>query len=85
MKQTQRPRHLLLRWLLLLPLLGFALLAVAQTNYDYARLRRECLNRGTVAVRLSPDSVLVSWRYLEGDPIDVAFEVLRNGRVVGLS
>ena len=64
-------------------MLGFALLAVAQTNYDYARLRRECLNRGTVAVRLSSDSVLVSWRYLEGDPIDVAFEVLRNGRVVG--
>jgi rhamnogalacturonan endolyase len=36
-----------------------------------------------VAIRTSPDSVLVSWRYLESDPLDVAFEVLRNGQIIG--
>ena len=56
---------------------------MAQTAYDYSRLQRERLNRGTVAVRTSPDSVLVSWRYLECDPIDVTFEILRNGKLIG--
>ena len=55
----------------------------AQTAYDYTRLQRERLNRGTVAVRTSPDSVLVSWRYLESDPVDAAFEILRNGIIIG--
>ena len=55
----------------------------AQTAYNYSRLQRERLNRGVVAIRTSPDSVLVSWRYLESDPIDVSFEVLRNGKLIG--
>ena len=55
----------------------------AQTAYNYSRIQRERLNRGTVAIRTSPDSVLVSWRYLESDPLDVTFEVLRNGKMIG--
>ena len=55
----------------------------AQTAYNYSRIQRERLNRGTVAIRTSPDSVLVSWRYLESDPLDVTFEVLRNGKIIG--
>ena len=55
----------------------------AQTAYDYTRLQRERLNRGTVAVRTSPDSVLVAWRYLESDPVDAAFEILRDGKIIG--
>ena len=54
----------------------------AQTAYDYSRLQRERLNRGVVAFRTSPDSVCVQWRYLECDPLDVSFEVLRNGQLI---
>lgn len=61
----------------------FSSSAYAQTAYDYSRLQRERLNRGTIAVRTSPDSVLVSWRYLESDPVDVAFEILRDGKLIG--
>ena len=55
----------------------------AQTAYDYSKLQRERMNRGVVAFRTSPDSVCVQWRYLETDPVDVSFEVLRNGRPIG--
>ena len=55
----------------------------AQTAYDYSRLRGERLNRGVVAFRTSQDSVCVQWRYLPSDPIDIAFEVLRDGLVIG--
>ena len=40
----------------------------------------ERLGRGVVAVRLSADTVLVSWRYLSSDDRNVAFHVYRNGR-----
>ena len=56
---------------------------IAQTAYDYSQLQRERLNRGTVAIRTSPDSVLVSWRFLESDPQDVSFEILRDGKLIG--
>lgn len=62
-----------------LPVLG----AKAQTAYDYARLQRERLNRGVVAFRISSDSVCVQWRYLDSDPVDVSFEVFRDGRLIG--
>ncbi|MCR5179928.1 MAG: hypothetical protein K6C30_01760, partial [Bacteroidaceae bacterium] len=81
MRQTiQRAQRTLLPLLLAM---AFPFSAAAQTQYDYSRLQRERLNRGTIAVRTSPDSVMVSWRYLENDPIDVSFEVLRNGQVIG--
>ena len=55
----------------------------AQTAYDYSRLQCENLDRGVVAFRTSPDSVCVQWRYLDTDPLDISFEVLRNDRVIG--
>ncbi len=42
----------------------------------------ERLGRGTVAVRISPDTVMVSWRYLSSDPAGTAFNVYRDGRLV---
>ena len=57
--------------------------ALAQTAYDYARLKGERLNRGVVAFRTTPDSVCVQWRYLPCDPQDVSFEILRDGKVIG--
>ncbi len=74
-------------FLLLFILLPFFLLQasslVAQTAYDYSRLQRERLNRGVVAFRTSPDSVCVQWRYLDSDPSDISFEILRDGRIIG--
>jgi len=54
-----------------------------QTQYDYSKLQMERLNRGVVAVRTSPDSVLVSWRYLKEDAINTEFDVYRNGKKIG--
>ncbi len=42
----------------------------------------ERLGRGVVAVRTSPDTVMVSWRYLSADPVGTAFNVYRDGRLV---
>ena len=63
---------------LLLPAVAFG-----QTRYDYSKLQMETLDRGVVAVRMSADSVLVSWRYLKSDPIGIAFDVYRNGKRIG--
>ena len=54
----------------------------AQTHYDYSVLQCERLDRGVVAVRTCQDSVLVSWRYLDIDPIGTTFEVLRGSKVI---
>jgi len=45
-------------------------------------MKREHLNRGVVAFRTSPDSVMVSWRYLESDSEHMRFAVLRNGKKI---
>lgn len=42
----------------------------------------EKLDRGVVAVRLSPDTVLVSWRYLSSDEIRTTFNVYRDGQLL---
>lgn len=42
----------------------------------------ERLGRGVVAVRLSPDTVLVGWRYLSSDPIHTIYNVYRNGELL---
>ena len=39
----------------------------------------ERLGRGAVAVRTSPDTVMVGWRYFSSDPLRVAFNVYRDG------
>ena len=56
----------------------------AQTRYDYTHLQTERLDRGVVAFRNAPDSVVVTWRYLPTDPADVQFSILRNGRPIVL-
>ena len=55
---------------------------VAQPNYDFAKLKREHLGRGVIAVRESPSTVAVSWRYLSSDPMDESFDIYRNGEKV---
>lgn len=63
-----------------LPLL--ALPVGAQTNYDYAKMQREPLGRGLVAVRTSNDSVMLLWRYLSSDAIKQTFTILRDGKKI---
>lgn len=71
-------------WMLLLWLLCplCVLSAVPGPRYDYAVLERESLGRGLVAVRQSNTQIYLSWRYLETDPVDIAFNVYR-ARVLG--
>ncbi len=67
----------------LLPLLALGTLqAEAQAKYDFTKMQREKLGRGVVAVRENPSKVAVSWRYLESDPENQAFDVYRNGKKV---
>ena len=51
---------------------------MAQPAYSDS-LVGEQLGRGVVAVRQSADEVFVSWRYLDCDPANVAFDVYRDG------
>lgn len=51
----------------------------AQPNYDYSVLKHEKLGRGVVAIRENSQTVFVSWRYLSSDPMNVGFNVYRNG------
>ena len=70
------------KWFLSLLALLSPVMVSAQTHYDYTRLQRERLDRGLVAVRTSPDSVFLSWRYLGSDPLTQSFTLLRNGRKI---
>jgi rhamnogalacturonan endolyase len=60
----------------------FTINAFSQARYDYENIQMERLDRGVVAFRTSPDSVMVSWRYLASDRIDTYFEVYRNGKKI---
>ena len=44
----------------------------------FASLVKENLNRGLVAVHNGDGNVSVTWRYLESDPIDIAFDLYRK-------
>lgn len=54
--------------------------ASSQARYDYSRLQMEKLDRGVVAVRESPDSVAISWRYKSSDPDNQTFDIYRDGK-----
>lgn len=54
----------------------------AQPNYDYRKLQMEQLNRGVIAIRENPSTVVISWRYLSSDPANEAFNIYRNGKKV---
>lgn len=60
-------------------LIVFAFGISAQTNYDYTKLKREKLNRGLVVVKKDNNTNFLSWRYLSSDPMDVSFNIYRNG------
>ncbi|MBO5952332.1 MAG: hypothetical protein J6Q08_06425, partial [Bacteroidaceae bacterium] len=51
----------------------------AQTAYSND-LQKEKLDRGVVAFRTSEDSVMVSWRFMEGDTPETEFHVYKNGK-----
>lgn len=56
--------------------------SAAQPNYDYSKLKRENLGRGLVAMRTSKKACAVSWRYLSSDPVNIGFNVYRDGRLL---
>lgn len=58
---------------------------IGQPAYDYSKLKRETLNRGVIAIKKTELANFVTWRYLSSDPIDVAFNVYRNGSKVNKS
>lgn len=51
----------------------------AQPNYDYTKLKREKLNRGLVVVKKDSNTNFLSWRYFSSDPMDISFNIYRNG------
>ena len=54
----------------------------AQPNYDFSKLKRENLGRGLVAIREDSTTVAISWRYLSSDPMDIEFDLFRNGKKI---
>ena len=53
---------------------------------DYAsNIQKEDLGRGLIAIHNGGGKVTLSWRYLEKDPIDVAFDLYRNGEKLNAS
>lgn len=60
-------------------MLCMAACCLAQTAYDFSKLKMEPLGRGVIAVRKSPSEVFVSWRYLSSDPAGAAFDIYRDG------
>ena len=65
--------------LFILFLLSVSVVTTAQPAYDYAKLKREKLNRGVVAIKKEASTNFISWRYLSSDPLDIAFNVYRGG------
>ncbi|MBQ4277453.1 MAG: rhamnogalacturonan lyase [Bacteroidaceae bacterium] len=61
--------------------MGISNMCAQGPHYDYKNMQRESLNRGVVAVRTEGgDSAIVSWRYLEEDPMTTAFNVYKDGK-----
>lgn len=67
------------KWIILSLFLLIVDITIAQPAYDFTKLKREKLGRGVVAVRESPSIVVISWRYLSSDPMDIVFNVYRDG------
>lgn len=65
--------------IILIPLLIIWNNTLAQPGYNYNELQREKLGRGVIALRHSPDTVCISWRYLSSDPKGMGFNIYRNG------
>ncbi len=65
--------------LLCLSAVIFSVGANAQTNYSNAKLKKENLGRGLIAIRKDSAQVYISWRYLSTDPLHTTFNIYRNG------
>lgn len=66
---------------ILLTMLAFCQMTIAQPRYDLKRMQREKLGRGVVVCpTMQGDSVIVSWRYLDDDDEMTAFHVYRDGK-----
>jgi len=57
-------------------------IVISQPSYDFNKLKKEKLNRGFVAIRENNNNVNLSWRYHSSDPIDISFDLFRNGRKI---
>lgn len=68
----------MIRIVLTLCVSAWSVLLSAQPNYSDS-LVSEHLGRGVVAVRQSAEEVFVTWRYLDSDPADIAFNIYRDG------
>lgn len=68
--------------LFLISISSVAVRCNAQPDYDCSKLKREKLGRGTVVVKKDNETNFVTWRLLSSDPIDIAFNVYRNGAKV---
>ena len=71
-------RHLVLGLFSVLFIFGIT----AQPAYNYSKLKMEKLNRGVVAIKKDSNSNFISWRYLSSDPMDIAFNIYRNGEKI---
>lgn len=56
-------------------------LLMAQPRYSDSLVKEE-LNRGLVVIKQGPKEAFVTWRYLETDPKDIAFDLYRNGEKI---
>lgn len=71
-----------LRGSIILLLLVVRIVCIGQPSYDLDRIQSEKLDRGMVAIREDSTTVNVSWRYLSDDPMDISFDVYRNGEKI---
>lgn len=59
-----------------------AKLQLSPDKENPANATGERLGRGVVAIRTSTDTVMVGWRYLSADPVQVGFNVYRDGHLL---
>ena len=59
-----------------------AKLQLSPDKENPANATGEQLGRGVVAIRTSTDTVMVGWRYLSADPVQVGFNVYRDGHLL---
>lgn len=65
--------------ILFLYIIAFVCGISAQPNYNYSKLKSEKLNRGLTVVKKDANINFLTWRYLSSDPIDISFNIYRNG------
>jgi len=68
------------RFILFLSMMFAAGTVSAQTQYNLKNMVKEKLDRGVIAIRQADGNVAVSWRILNDDQENEAFDVYRNGK-----